>query len=216
MIIVCGYGTVGKNAVTELKEKGARFVVVDRKEIDEDIPFVKGDAGTEETLKKAGIGEATALIACTDRDSTNALIVLMAKTLNPKIKALAVVKKDESISKLYKTGADYVVSDAVIGGQLLAKNTASPYVGGFIDRLTIAKNVEITEIPIPQNSPFAGKTLRETGIRKKTGVSVLAIRREDDIILSPRRDTEIKGGDRLVVIGETDRIREVFNMARGL
>ena len=219
-IIICGYGTVGKSASDHLLEKGVSHTIIDKQQLSirttdpVRIHMVEGDAAREEILKKAGVEAASALIAATNTDAVNAMIVLLAKTLNPDIRALAVVKKEGSIEKLYKAGADYVVSDAMLGGRLLAKNTVSPYIGDFIDRLTIARNVEITEVLVPSNSPLVGSPLKDTGIRERTGTSVIALKRGEETILSPGGDMVIKGKDRLVVMGSTQGIKNLTRYLR--
>ena len=179
------------------------------------VPVVVGDAGREDVLKAAGIEKASALIATTNSDATNALIVLMAKTLNPKIKALAVVKKVASIEKLYKAQADYVESDAMLGGRRVAKNAISPYVGDFIDRITLSRNVEITEMIVPSNSHIIDRAIQDSGIREKTGVNIIGLKRDDEMMLTPRSDTMLKGRDRLVVIGDSEGIKRLSKLLKG-
>jgi K+/H+ antiporter YhaU regulatory subunit KhtT len=50
-------------------------------------------------------------------------------------------------------------------------------------------------------SSLAGKTIMRSGIREKTGFSIIAIRREGRLIVSPNPDTEIMEADELIVIG---------------
>ena len=212
MIIVCGYGTIGRSAVRELREMGAAFTVVD---IGQQIPreqecFIRGDAGREDVLVAAGVADAEAIIVSTGSDATNALIVLMAKTINPRIKALAVVKKLSSIEKLYKAQADYVVSDAAIGGRLVARGLLSPFAGGLMEKITLSKDVEITEVLVPSTSPLVGKTLHDSGIRKETGVNVVILKRDGERMLTPKADTVIMERDRLVVIGHSEGIKALL------
>jgi len=56
-------------------------------------------------------------------------------------------------------------------------------------------------VEVDEDSPIAGRTLAESDLRAKTGASVVAIERGDDVIPSPGADTTIRAGDTLVVVG---------------
>ncbi|MDG6220312.1 MAG: TrkA family potassium uptake protein [Candidatus Thermoplasmatota archaeon] len=216
MIIVCGFGSIGRSAVQELLEMGEDCVVIekDREKTSETVRIIIGDAGREEILKSAGVENARALIAATDSDAANALIVLMAKTINPSLVALAVVKKVASIEKLYKAQADHVVCGSMVGGRLIARSAASPYTGDFIDRITLSRNVEITEVVIPSHSNLEGRAIKDSGIRENAGVNIIGIRREEELMLTPKSGTTLRGRDRLIVLGDTEGIRNVSRMLK--
>lgn len=62
--------------------------------------------------------------------------------------------------------------------------------------------IEWTEIS--EESPIAGDTIEGARIRNRTGVSVVAIRREQETIPSPEPDTVIEPGDTLITIGSRE------------
>ncbi|MXR42348.1 potassium transporter TrkA [Halobaculum sp. WSA2] len=64
-------------------------------------------------------------------------------------------------------------------------------------------------IDIDGNSPVAGASIRETRLRSETGVSILAIRRDDRTVSNPDPDTEIRTGDTLVVVGTEEAYDEL-------
>ena len=70
------------------------------------------------------------------------------------------------------------------------------------------KNVEFT---LPQTSSLAGKTLGECEFRQETGANVVAIKRGEEILLSPQAQEVLRPGDVLVVtcdITAVERIEE--------
>ncbi len=218
MIIVCGYKSIGKTIVQQLKESGAEFTVIDDSEAmlrGADFPYVVGDAIDEAALKKAGIDSADVIIAATERDVNNSFIVLTAKAINPNLTVLACVNKTHSINRLYKAGADLVVSEAVIGGRLLAKNAISPYVAEFIDRITLAKNVEITEIKVHKGAIITGCQIKNSKLREESGVTIIAIKKGDNLLLNPPSNMVLEPNDVLVVIGSAEQIKTAASMARG-
>jgi voltage-gated potassium channel len=218
MIIVCGYKSIGRTIVQNLKATDAEFTVIDAEESrlkDADFPFIVGDPIDEGVLKKAGIDEAEVVIAAMEKDVNNSFIVLTAKAIKPSLTVLACVNKTHSINRLYKAGADLVVSEAVIGGRLLAKNAISPYVAEFVDRITLAKNVEITEIKVHKGSKISGCQIKNSRLREQSGVTIIAIKKGDNLLLNPPSSIELETNDILVTIGSGTQIKMAALMARG-
>lgn len=215
-IILCGYGSVGQSILNRLAEAGNRTVVIDE---DEDLlsktsaPTVEGDPIEEDTLIGAGIMEADKLIAATESDATNAFIILEATSLNDSLEIMSVANKRENIGKLYNAGADYVVPETVIGGKYIAKYALKPHIAEFLGKITIAQDVEITTITVPKNSQLVGRPLRTSGIREKTGTTVIGIRRGEDFIPNPGSDVKIRAEDRLIVIGKVENINKLDRYA---
>ena len=65
------------------------------------------------------------------------------------------------------------------------------------------------EVDVPEATPLCGKALRDSEFWQHTGATVIAIRREGRLILSPDPCLEIQAGDRLVYIGGTAAIDAV-------
>ncbi|SFR34470.1 TrkA domain protein [Halogeometricum rufum] len=70
-------------------------------------------------------------------------------------------------------------------------------------------------VEVGDDSPVVGTTLAESNLRQATGASVIAIERDDDVVVSPGGDATIEAGDTLVVIGKTDACRDLLSMVRG-
>ena len=94
-IIVVGVGTVGHRTVEELVRLKAPVVAIDNTEHGEHHSAIRatshmviGDGREPETLIRAGVKHAKAIIALTANDSSNIAIGLTAKELNPKIRVI--------------------------------------------------------------------------------------------------------------------------------
>ncbi|MFW6040827.1 MAG: potassium channel family protein [Thermoplasmatota archaeon] len=211
-IILCGFGMVGQSILNRLAASGNRTTVID--EDKENLkktssPTIQGDPTDENTLIGAGIMDADKLIACTNSDINNAFIILEAKSLNPDIEIISVANRRENIGKLYSAEADYVVPETVIGGKYISKYALHPYIAEFLDKITIAKDVEITSIYIPKSSQLVGRKLSNSKIREKTGTTVIAIKRDNKLIPNPSSNQNIKVGDKLIVIGKIEDINKL-------
>ncbi len=56
-----------------------------------------------------------------------------------------------------------------------------------------------------EGAPAAGKTLEELALRRRHGLTVLAVRRDGKTIASPAGDFKVQVGDRLVLVGTAER-----------
>nr|WP_231754400.1 TrkA C-terminal domain-containing protein [Halapricum sp. CBA1109] len=60
---------------------------------------------------------------------------------------------------------------------------------------------------VDADTDLVGRTLADARVRERTGVSVVAIQRDDELLPSPGPDSTIEAGDTLVVIGSQEDIR---------
>lgn len=78
------------------------------------------------------------------------------------------------------------------------------YEGHLLDR-----DIHMADLDIPADSLWAGKTLRELGLRSKYGVDVSSILRASHRINIPDGCTEVFPGDRLQAIGSDEQLSAV-------
>jgi TrkA domain protein len=69
--------------------------------------------------------------------------------------------------------------------------------------------IESRQIRLPAGSPFVDRSLGETQARTRTGASIVAVVRGDNVIPSPTPAEELHQDDTLIVIGTHDGIVEV-------
>jgi TrkA domain protein len=63
------------------------------------------------------------------------------------------------------------------------------------------RGLAIDRLPMSPGSPFAGRTIGDTEARTRTGVSIVAVLREDRPFPAPGPELRIESGDVLVVVG---------------
>lgn len=68
------------------------------------------------------------------------------------------------------------------------------------------------QVPVGADSPYAGKPLGETRARTRTGASIVAVVRGEEVLASPGPEETLRGGDVLVVIGTDDGITAVRDL----
>ncbi len=222
--IICGAGETGWHVIKQFQRQEVDFVVVDKdeeviKELNElDVNYIEGDATQDEVLLKAGIEKAQGLVAALSKDAENVFVVLTAKQLNEKMHVVARAIDKSSHKKLRRAGANHTVSPNELGGRKMATVLLKPSLTYFIDHVieTEDMTLDLEEIIINDNSELVGKKLGECKIPEKTGLIVLAIRKEKDgeFQFNPKVDVTLNKKDHIIVIGEYDQIQKLKELAK--
>jgi voltage-gated potassium channel len=218
--IVCGIGRLGKHIIDELYKTKRPFVAIDIHEgvckdlADKGMLYIKGDATSSVILKAANAEQAKGLFCALRNDADNLLLIFTAKGINPHIRVVAKAEEGESEEKMRKAGADRVVLPEFIGGLRMASEMIRPEAVTFLDQMLKGKEIyRVEDIPIPPESAFIGKTLKSSGLVKKEGVTIGAVRKGDKYLFNPPDSITLDSGDALILIGETNEIREIKKLA---
>jgi voltage-gated potassium channel len=130
--VVCGYGRVGKAAVKSLCSEMVDVVVVDKDEaafadLPKAIVRIVGDCTHDEVLSQAGIQRAKVVLVTFGNDADSILTVVSLKYLKPGINTIVRVAQHQNIDKMYKVGADTVVSPELEGGKSMSSIACVSY-----------------------------------------------------------------------------------------
>lgn len=219
--IVCGYGRVGTQVADELAHDKANFVIIDRdqrevkKATDKGYNAVCADPTMEESLMKAGIEKAKALITCLGEDTDNMFVTLTARSLNSELYIVARANYEENIPKFEKGGANRVATPYQIGGYHMATMALRPGVLDFLDVIVDSRHdeLEVEEIEIPKTSFLVGKTIAGAISRDRTGVTILAINHKDGSTgINPLGTELLHQGDKLIVMGNRTQLESVADL----
>ena len=218
--IICGYGRMGRIICREMTQHGAPFVIIEKTPevfaaIEKDFLSLQGDSTQDAALKEAGIERASGLISVLSTDADNLYVVLSARGLNPKLRIVARASDEGAEQKLFRAGADHVVSPYFIGGLRIAHTILKPAVVDFIEFATKSGNIELQmeEIRVKETSHIINKALDECGIRKEMGIIIVAIKRESgEMEFNPKSTSVIKRGDTLVAMGETRQLKALEDL----
>ena len=187
-LIVCGGGRTGRQVMEELLALGQEFVVIESDpqrlewihERHPEVLTVIGDATLDVDLKESGILKARGLLSCLSADSDNVFVCLSARDLNPDLTIVARALEEGSMEKLYRAGADHVVSPNVSGAIRMASMVLRPEVVSFLDVVTRSEGLQLRfeQAIVQENSELAGQTLIEARIPQETGLIVIAVRKQ--------------------------------------
>jgi TrkA domain protein len=74
--------------------------------------------------------------------------------------------------------------------------------------------INTKQLPIKTSSPFDGRTLGDTALRTKTGVSVVAVMRAGQVNPSPTPDFTLTAGDLLVTVGTAEGLENALKILK--
>jgi Trk K+ transport system NAD-binding subunit len=194
-VVVAGYGEVGSAATAELAAEGVPYRVLDRE--DAGGVDVVGDATDEETLRSTGVGRARAVVLALDDDTETAYATLVLRQVSEDVEVVARVDDPDAEQKLYRAGADYVLSLATVSGRMLADEVLDEEV------LSPDKQVNVVKLAAPG---LVGESLASADVRGRTGVTVVAVERDGVVDADVSPDTVVEAGDELVVAGTDEAV----------
>lgn len=208
--VVIGLGRFGSSVARTLYKLGYDVLGIDINEeivqslADSITHAVQADATDENTLKSLGVRNFdVGIVSIGDDIQSSILVTLILKEMGIKY-VIAKAQNDLHGKVLYKIGADRVVFPERDMGVRVAHNLVASNILDYIELSPDFSIVELEAFP-----EWYDKTLGELKMRKNYGLNVMAIKRGEDVIVSPGADDFIKKGDILVVVGQNKDIEKL-------
>ena len=201
-----------------------------------------GDATQEALLERANINEARVVVIAVYDPVATRHIVRSARELNPKAHLIARTRFISEVEPLYALGANEVIPAEfetaveifvrVLVQYLIPQNEIERFVAevradGYKMFRTLSKpsasagdlksylpDVEVKTFRVEEKSSITGKSLAEIGLRKKHGVTLVAIRRNEQTLSNPDSSTELCANDLIVLLGTPEKMAQVGNLFR--
>jgi voltage-gated potassium channel len=203
-IIICGYGTKGRSAVSALLEGGldkSRIVVIEndeaaiRQAVSAGLVTIEGSATRSAVLNQAHVKTAKSVIIATDRDDASVLITLTVRQLTAgQVRIIAAVREQENLPLLKQSGAHHVIVSSATAGRLLGlTTTAPPLIDVVEDLLTPGQGMALAMRSAKRDE--VGRSPRELET-----LVVALIRRGKVLPLGGAAAVQIDTGDLLVYI----------------
>jgi len=212
-IVIIGAGGIGKR-LTEvaLKDGNHNVIVIDKnQEACEEIArkydavAINADATQEETLEESEVKKADVLVATTNDDATNLMVISLAKNKGVK-NLVSVVNQEESKPMYMEKGVKMIKSPNIVMAEHLYKSIKHPNVEEYMN---VGEYAEIFRIPISDNSKHSGKTIKKLGLPKKS--LIVAIERDHKFII-PTENVQLFSGDRVTVLAHKDQVDKVAEL----
>ncbi len=211
-VIVIGAGTVGCAATRALKRKGVPVYVLDRDPRAQqrlagvaDRVFV-GEANHRESLSEAGLEDASSVLLTTNDDAMNVYLAVYCRRLKPDLRIVSRISHDRNLEAIHRAGADFVLSYSSLGAEAVMSLLEGHEV------VILGEGVDLFKVRLPPS--LDNKTLAETGIGSRTGLSVVAVRQDGQLVTNLRASMQMEAGAQLIMLGNVQQ-RRAFDDAFG-
>ncbi|WP_412070537.1 potassium channel family protein [Rubrivirga sp. IMCC43871] len=199
-VVVIGGGRVGTAAIRALHERGVPVHLIERK--GELIPrsaarcvgTTTGDASDFERLEEAGIMETNSVLITGHDDAMNVYLTAYCRKLNPDLRIVSRITHHRTLGTIHRAGADFVLSYASLGAQAVMSVLRGK------ELLVLGEDIDVFTVPAPR--VLLGKTLAETQIGARTGLTVIALDRGGGVATDLTADTVLTPGTALVMLGD--------------
>ncbi len=215
-VILTSFDPITVNLIEKLNKYGYEYAILapDLQRAlelyDQNFNVVRGDVGDPETYRLLRIENAAMVVANND-DMTNTNISFTVREISKKIPVVTNADADNSIDILQLAGSTHVFQFMKMLGESLARRTLGMSMGaniiGRFDELLIA------EAPA-MRTPLEGKTLIQSNLRKKTGVTVVGLWERGRFEI-PQPETLINSTTVLLLAGSAEQLKkydEVFSI----
>jgi trk system potassium uptake protein TrkA len=208
-VTIIGLGRFGRSVARTLFELGYEVTAIDRDErqVEEASDFValatQGDGSDEGLLRALQVERsAAAIVAQGSHLESGVLATLLLKRLGV---PYVVAKANNALhgEVLRRVGADRVIFPERDAGVRQAHTMAVPHVDDYI---SLSPTSGIAKFTAPPN--LVGRTLAEIHTMCGAQLSVLALKRERLLTVTPALDERIQAGDDIVVIGSDESIEK--------
>ncbi|WP_433389595.1 potassium channel family protein [Micromonospora sp. KLBMP9576] len=201
-VIICGYGTKGRSAVSALLENGldkSRIVVVERSSAalrqatSAGLVAIEGSATRSSVLNEAHVRNAKAVIIATDSDDASVLVALTVRQLTAgQVRIIAAAREAENAPLLKQSGAHHVIVSSATAGRLLGLSTSAPPLIDVVeDLLTPGQGMALAMRSAERAE--VGRSPRELD-----ALVIALVRRGKVVTLADRAGAVIETGDMLV------------------
>ncbi len=219
-IIVCGFGRMGRRVTVGLVRHGSKVCVIEDSSEDveeavrQGVSVIHGDCTAEETLERAGVRRASAIVALLPNDGDNLSITMTASALRPGIRVIARSEEDRSRANLERAGAAAhdVISPHLTASRVVLRNLCGSDTHHLLHGISEMSHPGFAsgELIVASGSELAGRTIADSALGREANVLVLAIRRDgQELLVAPRGDRRIERGDKLMLLGDSADLRKL-------
>jgi Trk K+ transport system NAD-binding subunit len=205
-VVVIGGGKVGRAAARALRKRGLTVHIVDAnpelRPILSELAsrVIIGNAADLNVITEAGIARAPSVLLSTHDDATNIYLAVYCRKLNPDCRIISRIVSDRNLESMHRAGADFVLGESALGAKFVMSVLHQREV------IVLGEDVDAFIVPVPRS--LAGRTIAESGIGPRTGLSVIAIQTASELIKVPEPTAVIPAGAELVMLGTQAQRRE--------
>jgi len=217
-VIICEYRRDSAVLLDELDELGIDYVLLsssweDAKALSDDgFSAIHGSPQDTEAFERARIDSARAVITDTGEENVNT--ILTVRSLRSDIDIIALTDDSDLRDILLEAGADSALSPRAVLGRRLAEKAVSSISSELTATVDLGADIEVTEIPVHQESRLVGTRIRNSSLRERTGANIIGAWVDGVLQLPPDPDTVIRPNTVLLVSGGHDALEAFSDFTR--
>ena len=236
--VIVGYGLNGKNVASLLEASRLPYFALElnpkrvKTARAAGVPIRYGDGISDAVLESVGVGNANSIVFAISDPVATRQGLAAARRLNPSAFIIARTRYESEIEPLYEAGADTVVTEEF--------ETSLTIMRRLLDRLGFhPSKIDAAILGIRQDHyeplrgstppsirtdssirPFeavvrdvaAGSSIGELAIRSKSGATVIALQRGEEVFTNPAPDFVLQLGDRVLLIGSEHEVGRAMTL----
>ncbi len=198
-VVILGGGRVGRAAARALAARGVDYRIIERnpRKVHDTRHTIVGDATDPQVLREAGLDDAPAVLITTHDDNLNTYAAIYCRSVRSDVLIICRSTLERNTETLHRAGADFVFSYASMGATSLFNLIKGRRI------VTIAEGLDVFRLGVPRS--LAGKTIVESGVREKTGCTILAIRKSNtELVINPPAHMVLEANHEMVLVGSME------------
>ncbi len=198
-VVILGGGRVGQAAAHALAARGVDYRIIERDpEMTHDPErTIIGDATEPRVLREAGLAEAPAVLVTTHDDNLNIYATIYCRSVRPDVLIVSRSTLERNTETLHRAGADFVFSYASMGATSLFNLIRGSRI------VSIAEGLDVFSMVVPRS--LEGKTIVESGVRERTGCTIVAVRGNGEgLLINPPPHETLEPGFEMVLVGSME------------
>jgi voltage-gated potassium channel len=232
-VLVCGFSPIVRVALTELIAAERQVALLCEKPDDVAVArqfcvhgdvFITSGEPTDEVLKeRLNATAATTAVIASDDDTLNLITALHLRQLNPAMRIVVALQREELRATMMASGVTYVASPNELSGRLVASAAFEPDVANFIEDVTSGAG-GTHDLQQFSAAGMAGLTVAEARqkLEEIDGPLLVAVAQRQNgdyqVVSHPRRDLKLGAEDHLIVLTDDDqaaRVAQKFHVKQG-
>lgn len=236
-LVLIGWNQIARVALAELVQSGRQIAIITDKadqlaEIREygdktQLFATTGNFAYESVLLRSGIARAATVIVCSDEDTSNLILTLNVRQLNPSARIICSVRREELRRTLHASGVTYVTNPFEFSGRMVASAAFEPEVARLIEDMSSGAtgSCDLQQFSVGASSVPAGSSVAD--VVKLLGESdaslLISVARSGEAggwkrHPNPAPDMKLLPDDVMVVLGTAEqntRSQAVFGSNEG-
>ena len=212
-IVIIGASGIGESLVELIRNQKRHYVVVIDKNLENcekivkkhDIIVINGDATKNDVLQESEINKADVLVTTTNDDSTNLMVISLAKNMGIK-NFVSLINREESIPLYMEKDVKTIKDPNDLMAKQMFRAIQQPSIENF---LNINESSEIVRVTIDPNSILCGKNINKLKLPRNT--LILTIEREEKLYIASN-EGKLFSGDVITLLTEKTQIEKIIKI----